>query len=172
MFAHSAVSLRCNRFVLPFIWLSLTGSLAAQEVTSQPAAGTPQDVLTYHGDNLRTGWFSSETQLTPANVNSATFGLLATVALDGRVDAEPLVARQQTISGQGAHDVVYVATENNSVYAIDAASGAVLWQRNLGTAVPYTYKDSDDNVYPLMGILGTPVIDRSAGALYLVAFAS
>jgi outer membrane protein assembly factor BamB len=157
---------------LPFIWLSLTGSLAAQEVTSQPAAGTPQDVLTYHGDNLRTGWFSSETQLTPANVNSATFGLLATVALDGRVDAEPLVARQQTISGQGAHDVVYVATENNSVYAIDAASGAVLWQRNLGTAVPYTYKDSDDNVYPLMGILGTPVIDRSAGALYLVAFAS
>jgi hypothetical protein len=169
MFAHSAVLLRCNRFVLPFIWLSLTGSLAAQEVTSQPAAGTPQDVLTYHGDNLRTGWFSSETQLTPANVNSATFGLLATVALDGRVDAEPLVARQQTISGQGAHDVVYVATENNSVYAIDAASGAVLWQRNLGTAVPYTYKDSDDNVYPLMGILGTPVIDRSAGALYLVA---
>ncbi len=102
-------------------------------------------------------------------MNAASFGLLVTVPLDGRVDAEPLVAIGQAIDGQGVHDVVYVATEHNTVYALDAASGAVLWQRNLGTPVPYQYKNSDDNVFPFMGILGTPVIDRTAGAIYLVA---
>ena len=157
----------CRNWLI--LCLTFVAAALAQQVSSQPAAGTPQDVLTYHGDNLRTGWFSSETLLTPANVNPTTFGWLATVALDARVDGEPLVARQQNITGQGIHDVVYVATENNSVYAVDAVSGAILWQRNLGTAVPYTYKDDDDNVYPIMGILSTPVIDRAAGAIYLVA---
>ncbi len=149
--------------------VTFVATAVAQQVSSQPASGTPQDVLTYHGDNLRTGWFSSETSLTPANVNPTMFGWLATVTLDARVDGEPLVARQQNITGQGIHDVVYVATENNSVYAVDAVSGAVLWQRNLGTAVPYSYKNFDDNVFPIMGILSTPVIDRAAGAIYLVA---
>lgn len=160
----------CRNWLIPGVFcLTFVAAALAQQVSSQPAAGTPQDVLTYHGDNLRTGWFSSETLLTPANVNPTTFGWLATVALDARVDGEPLVAREQNITGQGIHDVVYVATENNSVYAVDAVSGAILWQRNLGTAVPYTYKDDDDNVYPIMGILSTPVIDRAAGAIYLVA---
>jgi len=128
-----------------------------------------QDVLTYHGDNLRTGWFSAESQLTPGNVNSQSFGLLQTVVLDGRVDAEPLVVTQQTVKHQGVHDVVYVETENDSIYALDAGDGAVLWQRSLGTPVPYQYKNYDDNVYPVMGILGTPVIDRTAGAMYVVS---
>ena len=157
---------------IPFRRYLLAASTSLALVTAalaQPSAATPQDILTYHGDNLRTGWFSSETQLTPANVNPASFGLLVTVPLDGRVDAEPLVALQQSIAGQGVHDVVYIATENNSVYAIDAESGAVLWQRNLGTPVPDSYKSGDDNVFPVMGILGTPVIDRTAGVLYLVA---
>jgi len=135
-------------------------------------AQSPQDVLTYHGDSLRTGWFSAETQLTPGNVNPQSFGLIETVALDGRVDAEPLYVTQQTIAGQGLHNVVYVATEHDSVYAIDADSGSILWQRSLGTPVPYTYKNSDDNVFPVMGILSTPVIDRAAGgagAMYVVA---
>jgi hypothetical protein len=74
-------------------------------------------VLTYHGDNLRTGWFSSETKLTSSNVNPASFGLLQTVALDGRVDAEPLYVSRQTIQRQGVHNAIYVATENNSAYA-------------------------------------------------------
>jgi hypothetical protein len=135
-------------------------------------AQSPQDVLTYHGDNLRTGWFSAETQLTVMNVTPEFFGLLETVMLDGRVDAEPLYVTQQSIAGQGVHNVVYVATENDSVYAIDADSGSILWQRSFGAPVPYTYKDSDDNVYPVMGILSTPVIDRTAaaaGAMYVVA---
>ena len=133
------------------------------------SAQSPQDVLTYHGDNFRTGWFSAETQLTTSNVTPKTFGLLETVTLDGRVDAEPLYVTQQSIDGQGIHNVVYVATEQDSVYAIDAASGAILWKRSFGTPVPYTYKDSDDNVYPFMGILSTPVIDRTAGVMYVVA---
>jgi hypothetical protein len=131
--------------------------------------GTPQDVLTYHNDTLRTGWFANEAVLNAGNVNSQSFGLLQVVTLDARVDAEPLVALQQAIQHQGTHNVAYVATENNSVYAIDADSGAILWQRNFGAAVPYSYKNYDDNVYPIMGILGTPVIDRTAGALYVVS---
>jgi len=144
------------------------GPRVASQAVSKPA-GTPQDVLTYHGDNFRTGWFSSETLLTASNVNAQSFGLLQTVPLDGRIDAEPLVALQQAIDNQGTHDVVYVATENNTVYALDAGDGSILWQRNFGTAVPDSYKSGDDNVYPVMGILGTPVIDRTAGAMYLVA---
>ena len=143
--------------------------LAGHAAVPQDAASASQNVLTYHGDNLRTGWFSAETQLTPANVNSQTFGLLQTVTVDERVDAEPLYVAQQMIQGQGTHNVVYVATENNSVYAIDAESGAILWQQNFGTAVPYTYKQGCDNVYPFMGILSTPVIDLAGGAMYFVA---
>src|SRR4029077_8164121 len=100
------------------------------------------------------------------NVNSQSFGLLHIVALDGRVDAEPLVVMQQAIAGKGVHNVVYVATENDSIYAIDADDGSILWQRSFGHAVPDEYKNNDDNVFPVMGILGTPVIDRSAGAIY------
>jgi hypothetical protein len=162
-----------RRSALPTFAVALfsLGPIAFSQVGAKAPAGTPQDVLTYHGDALRTGWFSNETLLTASNVNAQSFGLLQTVPLDGRVDAEPLVALQQTIQGQGVHNVVYVATENNSVYAIDADSGVVLWQVNLGTPAPDSYKN-DDNVYPMVGILSTPVIDRSAGTsgvMYVLA---
>jgi hypothetical protein len=150
-------------------FLFLTGALSAGQAAALPQQATSQNVLTYHGDNLRTGWFSDETQLTPANVNSQSFGLLQTVTLDERVDAEPLYVGQQMIQGQGTHNVVYVATENNSVYAIDAESGAILWQQNFGTAVPYQYKQNCGNVYPFMGILSTPVINLNGGVMYFVA---
>jgi hypothetical protein len=129
---------------------------------------SPQDVLTYHNDNNRSGWFSAETQLTPANVTPSTFGLQKVILLDGRIDAEPLFVSAQTIQGQGVHDVVYIATETNSIYAYDAVSGAVLWHTQFGLPVPDSYKNGDDNVYPLMGILSTPVIDRNAGVMYFV----
>lgn len=128
-----------------------------------------QDVLTYHGDNNRTGWFSSETQLTVANVNQSNFGLLHAVTLDARVDAEPLVATGQLIQGQGTHNVVYVATEADSLYAIDADTGAILWHSHFGIPVPDQYKSGDDNIFPFMGIVGTPVIDRNAGVIYFVS---
>ena len=144
-------------------------AVAGQKQAAAPTSSSPQDVVTYHGDNLRTGWFSAETILTASNVNANSFGLLQTVPLDGRVDAEPLVLMQQPIAGQGIHNVVYVATENDSVYAIDADNGSILWQRSYGTPVPYQYKNGDDNVFPVMGILGTPAIDRNANAMYFVS---
>jgi hypothetical protein len=151
---------RISYMAFAVLILGSIGSISAQ---------SPQVVLTYHGDNLRTGWFSAETQLTASNVNSQSFGLLQTVVLDGRVDAEPLYVSQLTVGSQGVHNVVYVATENNSVYAIDADSGTVLWKHTFGTPVPYTYKNNDDNIYPVMGIQSTPVINRTAGVMYVVA---
>jgi hypothetical protein len=149
------------------LFMGISAAAAPRRAATKP--GSPQDVLTYHGDNLRTGWFSSETQLTASNVNAKSFGLLHTVPLDGRVDAEPLVVMQQQIQGHGIRNVVYVATENNTIYAIDAGDGTVLWQRRHGTAVPCLYKyPRSCNVFPVMGILGTPVIDRIAGAMYFV----
>jgi hypothetical protein len=146
--------------------LLLTACLVAASDKRQPSS--PQDVLTYHGDNNRTGWYSTETTLNVSNVTPSTFGLLHTVTLDGRVDAQPLFVTGQTIDGQGTHDVVYLATETNSVFAIDASSGAILWHRQFGIPVPDGYKNGDDNVFPVMGILGTPVIDRNLGVMYLV----
>ncbi|HEY4901923.1 MAG TPA: hypothetical protein VIH89_00480 [Candidatus Sulfotelmatobacter sp.] len=145
----------------------LFGVIVAAAQKQEPA--TPVNVLTYRADNLRTGWFSSETQLTVAKVNTTSFGLLTSVPLDGRVDGEPLYVSQQMIQGKGVHNVVYVATENNSVYAIDAAKGTILWHKTFGTPVPYTYKNNDDNVYPVMGILSTPVIDLTLGNIYFVS---
>ncbi len=157
--------------------LVLTGALAALlAVTGQasfasalPAGNREQDVLTYHGDSARTGWNQNEHILTTSNVRHGAFGRLHAVRLDGRVDAQPLVVAKQAIAGAGVHNVVYVATENDSVYAVDAGDGSVLWTRSLGTPVPDSYKDGDDNVYPVVGILGTPVIDRARGDLYVVA---
>jgi hypothetical protein len=137
--------------------------------SSERPSTSPQDVLTYHGDVLRTGWFSSESQLTVTNVNAQSFGRLNTVALDGRVDAEPLYVSQLTIPGRGTRNVLFVVTENNSLYRIDTDSGKIIGHRKFGNPVPYQYKNYDDNVFPVMGILGTPVIDRTAGVVYLVA---
>jgi hypothetical protein len=84
-----------------------------------PAAGQVA-VTTYHYDNNRTGWNKHETVLTPANVGTASFGWLRTVVLDDQVDAQPLVVPGVLITaGQFQDDVVYVATEHNTVYAID-----------------------------------------------------
>src|SRR5215472_386581 len=85
------------------------------------AARAQTSVTTYHGDAMRTGWNPSESVLTPSSVTRTTFKLLASVSLDDQVDAQPLFVTGQTIAGQGVHNVVYVATENNTVYAIDGS---------------------------------------------------
>ena len=102
-------------------------------------------------------------------MNAQSFGLLHSRTVDGRVDAEPLYVSQLTIPNRGVRNVLFVATENNTLYRMDADTGALLGSRHFGAAVPYQYKNYDDNVFPVMGILGTPVIDRSAGVIYLVA---
>lgn len=152
-------------------WL---GTAAAAD-QADPDATTAGDsgVATYHGNNLRTGWDRLETSLDTTNVKAGTFGILATVAIDDQVDAQPLVAANQSISGgssPGIHDVVYVASESDSVYAIDAHSGAVLLKTALGNPVPEADLPSGcNNNGPNMGIGSTPVIDRTTNTIYLIA---
>jgi PQQ-like domain len=135
---------------------------AAPTAPATPTAGT--DVTTYKNDVLRTGQNTTESVLTTANVTSATFGLLRTLAVDGKVDAQPLYLSKLTVAG-ASHNVVFVATENNSVYAFDSDTGATVWQVSL-TASGETTSDihSCSQVTPQIGITSTPVIDRSAGA--------
>jgi hypothetical protein len=143
--------------------------LAAATVSAALKLGL--DVTTYHYDNLRTGWDSSESSLKYKNVAAGKFGLLQTVALDDQVDAQPLVVRNQKADAgksSGRHDIVYVATESNTVYAIDATTGAVLYSTNLGTPV-HTPLGCNNNG-PNVGIDSTPVIDLAANAMYVVAY--
>jgi len=122
------------------------------------------DVLTQHNDLSRTGANTSETILTPANVTSTNFGKLFTDSVDGQVYAQPLCVGNVSISG-GTHDVVFVCTENNSVYAFDAdTAGVTYWQTNLGTAFT---PGSCGDLTPIVGITGTPVIDSGSGTLYV-----
>ena len=131
-----------------------------------------QNVLTYHNNNGRTGANTAETTLTLTNVNSTTFGLLFTLTVDGLVDAEPLYLSAVPINGVN-HNLLIVATENDSVYAFDADKGSALWHASTlkSGEVP-----SDDRgcsqVTPEIGITSTPVIRRPAGSngvIYVVA---
>ncbi|HEY1314437.1 MAG TPA: PQQ-binding-like beta-propeller repeat protein, partial [Steroidobacteraceae bacterium] len=136
------------------------------------AAPAGTDVLTYKNDLSRTGLNPTESLLTPANVSSATFGLLRNLAVDGKVDAQPLYVSQLSISGSN-HNVVFAATEHDSVYAFDADTGSLLWRVTL-LASGETLSDTHgcSQVTPELGITATPVIDRAAGAhgtLYVVA---
>jgi len=147
-------------------------------------------VLTSHNDNARTGQYRQETVLTPANVRSATFGKVFSYPVDGFVYPTPLYVSDVLIAGQ-LHNVVFVATEHNSVYAFDAdgSSGTPLWHRsfidpaNGITTVPFQDTASPPgytgpgpvipggcgDLTPEIGITGTPVIDPATGTLYVVA---
>jgi hypothetical protein len=130
-------------------------------------------VLTYHNDNMRTGQNLTETLLTPQNVRFASFGKLFALPVDGKVDAQPLLVSGVTIPNQGVHNVVFVATEHDSLYAFDADSGVSYWQISLLKAG----ETSSDirgcgQVSPEIGITATPAIDPTAGphgAIYVVA---
>ena len=133
------------------------------------------DVLTYHNDNARTGQNQTEVTLTPANVQSSfgKFGKLYELVVDGLVDGQPLIKTQVTISGV-THNVLYVVTEHDSVYAFDADSnGPALWQVSvLGTNETFSDNRGCSQVSPVIGITSTPVIDPDAGAhgtIYVVA---
>jgi len=133
-------------------------------------------VLTYHNDIARTGQNLNETILTPSNVNVSNFGKLFAYPLDGPVWAQPLYIPGLTIAG-GVHNVVYVVTENDGVYAFDADGITVtpLWYVSLInpakgiTAVPCADIAISCNVYPIDGITATPVIDPVGQTIYLVA---
>ena len=159
------------------IFVTVTNT--AGHVTSQTVTLTVNavqtntvNVLTYHNDLARTGQNLSESTLTTANVKSASFGLVGNLSVDGGVDAEPLYASNLTLAG-GVHNVVYVVTENDSVYAFDADTFAQLWHVSvLGANETASDNRGCNQVSPIIGITSTPVIDLSAGThgeIFLVA---
>ena len=138
------------------------------------------NVLTYHNDNARTGQNTNETLLTPANVNTNGFGKLFTTQVDGYVYAQPLYVSGLNIPGKGVHNVVFITTEHNSVYAFDAdsnldPSGGLLWHVNLGPSAATPNDDFGnqygpfDAILPEVGITSTPVIDLASGTIYVDA---
>ena len=141
--------------------------------TAVPSYAT--DVLMHHNDLARTGQMLAETTLTPANVNSSTFGLLRLLPTDGKVDGQPLFVTNLTMGG-AVHNVVYVVTEHDSIYAYDAGSGAALWRISLAPTGETPSPDPGcTDITPEIGITSTPVIDRSRGpngTLYAVAMTS
>src|SRR5580765_5867881 len=104
----------------------VTGIVVASAGRTAMTAGT--DVVTYHNDNARTGQNLNEGSLTPATVKVSTFGKVGFFSTDGKVDAQPLYLSALSIPGQGARNVLYVATEHGSVYGFDANTGALVWR--------------------------------------------
>ena len=144
---------------------------SSSNTISTPAAPVlgSYSVLTYHNDNLRDGLNTLEKVLTPANVNATQFGKIGFYAVDGKVDAQPLFLPSRQIAGD-THNVLYIATEHDSLYALDADKGTVFWHVSLLHAGE---TPSDDHgcsqVTPEIGITATPVIDPKAGVIYAVA---
>ncbi len=141
------------------------------------AAWSQVSVSTQHNDLLRTGWNNKEIKLQPSNVNSRQFGKVFKVTIDDQVYAQPLVAGNINISG-GIHNVVYAATVNNTIYAIDGDCGTIYWSKNYTPATQRPPRNTDmtgaDNGHyndfsGNIGIVGTPVIDTVAQTMYFVA---
>jgi len=133
-------------------------------------AQTP--ILTQHYDNARTGQNLTETILTPANVNSTTFGKLFTLGADGYVYAQPLYVPNLAIPGNGTHNVIFIATEHDSIYAYDADTGVQLWFRtflvNGATTLSTTDVGNTQDIHPEIGITGTPAIDPTTNTMYVI----
>ncbi len=153
-----------------------------------PPAMAQVNVTTQHNDNSRTGQNVQETILAPSNVTQAQFGKLFSVEVDGAVYAQPLYLSNVRING-ASHNVIYVATEHNVLYAMDADNGMILWSVTLSPAGAVPLNWSTDfsaavaaqnsvqhnnlplwcsNLTPEIGITGTPVIDVNTNTIYLV----
>jgi len=145
--------------------------LAAEVRITTAVAAT--DVVTYHNDVARTGQNLTETLLTAATVTSSIFGKVRFFPTDGKVDAQPLYLSNVAMPGQVARNILYVATEHDTVYAFDADKATVLWQVSmLGTNETTSDGRGCSQVTPEIGITSTPVIDRSRGlhgVIYVVA---
>ncbi|HEY1256965.1 MAG TPA: hypothetical protein VGF01_19525 [Terracidiphilus sp.] len=151
----------------------LASSLFAQTPTAVP-------VLTWRYDLTHAGQNTSETALTPANVNSNAFGKLFSLSVDDHVFAQPLYVPSLKMSDGQVHNVVFVATENNSIYAFDAdVKGKPIWQISLLTAaygagagatpVPQSDVAPSQDIGPNIGITGTPAINSATNTMYVVA---
>ncbi len=163
-----------NRLIICRILFCVCFALCISVVQAQT------DVLMQHNDLGRTGWNKQETALSTANVNSGTFGILYSRPVDDQVYAQPLVASGVSIPSVGSRNIVFVCTVNNTIYAFDADDGSInaYWQKNYtpsGYRPPTkndmhpglcggSYNDFSSNI----GIIGTPVIDKSSSTMYFV----
>ena len=172
---HAARALRqptCRRRGVAWVGITLFMLVFCPRFT----AAQPR-VVTAHYDIARTGQNTNETILTPTNVNQNQFGKLFSYPVDGYVYAQPLYLPAVTLPGRGTYNVLFVATEHDSVYAFDADSTTMLWQATFldathgaapgATTVPTSDVNTSDLV-PEIGITGTPVIDPTTGTLYVV----
>ncbi len=169
-----SASCRVCRFLSPTaracaLWLGMCVVLAA-------AAFGQVQVLTEHNDGLRSGANTNETVLTPANVNSSLFGKLFTLGVDGYIVGQPLYMSGVQFPDGTTHNVVYVATQHDSVYAFDADQNrAPLWMVSYIdpaagiTSVPISAFGCPSTRFNEIGIVSTPVIDPSNGTLYVLA---
>ena len=165
---NSNITLVSLVFLTPILW--------AQTPTAVP-------VLTWRYDNTHSGANTQETLLSPANVNVNSFGKLFSLPVDSTVYAQPLYVPGLQMSDGTVHNVLFVATENDSIYAFDADSNAganakPLWKISLLTAAygagagatPVPWQDTGSpDVAPTIGITGTPVINRATNTMYVVA---
>ncbi len=181
MLSHSLWSLRrylttANRLREVFRVFGIVVVLAWFLGSARPSAQGPVGVLTYHNDNARTGQNLLESTLTHANVNPTQFGKLFSYPIDGYAYAQPLYMQNVVVPGQGTRNVVFVATQHDSVYAFDADGNAPgqLWKTSFVNpaagirSVPQPDVLNAD-IVPEIGITGTPVIDSATGTLYVVA---
>lgn len=147
-------------------------SLCVLAVCSQ-LSWSQTNIVTYHNDNARTGQNLVETILTSATVQAAKFGKLFSVSMDGKIDAQPLFLSGVSIPNRGKHNVVFAASEHDSVYAFDANNGSIYWHVSLlGAGETTSDARNCGQVTPEIGIMATPVIDTTAGAhgtLYVIA---
>jgi hypothetical protein len=145
-------------------------SAPAEESSSDELNAGKTNVVTQHNDNGRTGANLRETTLTPANVNANQFGKKFALKVDGQVYAQPLFTSADSKMNR---DVVFLATQNNSVFAYDANTGALVWSQTFGQAVASTQVPSVTqacgDIGDRIGITSTPVIDPSTKVMYLVA---
>jgi hypothetical protein len=158
------------------MWLPGCNKFNACWITAILAFGQPAktQMTTSQYDNARTGAYLNETTLTPRNVNQQQFGKLFTLKVDGDIYAQPLFLAALQIPGKGRHDVLFIATEHDSVYAFDAYGNpsTPLWQVSLLKDGATTIPARDVQcpfIAPEIGITSTPVIDPKSGTLYVLA---
>jgi hypothetical protein len=159
------------------VWALIAGAALLAIGSAGPArAQSPQPVLQRGYNPMLTGANLTESALNVSNVNASTFGLLVTVPADDFIYAQPLYVPNVAIANQGTHNVVYVATMSDTLYALDAESGDELWSLNLAALIPeatsipvakYVF-NGNQNITNNLGILSTPVIDPTTNYLYLV----
>jgi hypothetical protein len=136
--------------------------------------GKGTDVVTYHYDNARTGQNLQEGILKPQLVAEPTFGKIGTFPVDGKVDSQPLYLSNVKVPTVGPRNILYVVTEHGTVYAFDAdsipGSPTTVWKQSTLLAGETTSDDLNcPQIKPEIGITSTPVIDRTRGAIYVVA---